>query len=73
MTVADLPMLVGAMLGAVGTVLVVEQFVAALASNHFPTRSAHISHKEVSLRTTYPVLVMIAFGAVLLLASKIVG
>ena len=61
------------MLAVVGTVLVVVQFVMALGTNRFPTRSTHVSPKEISLRTTYPGLVMIAFGTVLLLASKIAG
>ena len=73
MTVADVPTLMGAMLVVVGTILVVIQFIKAVQGNRFPSRSAHISPKTISLRTTYPGLVMIGFGTVLLLAGKIVN
>lgn len=66
-------MLMGAMLVVVGTVLVVVQFFRPAERRHAAhSRNAEISPKGVSLRTTYPGLVMIGFGAALLLAGRII-
>jgi energy-converting hydrogenase Eha subunit E len=54
-TIADLPMLMGAMLVVVGTLLVVVQFFRPAERRHAAhSRNAEISPKGVSLRTTYP-------------------
>jgi hypothetical protein len=60
----------------VGTVLVVVQFFRPAERRHTAhqlARRAEISPKGVSLRTTYPGLVMIGFGTVRLLAGRIIG
>jgi hypothetical protein len=74
LAISDLPMLMGAMLVVVGTILIVVQLVRPTERGHVPlTRRAEISPKGVSLRRTYRRLVMIGFGTVLLLAGGIIG
>lgn len=72
MTISDLPAIIGAMLAVVGNILVLVQFFRS-EGGHAPMRSATVSPKGFNIRTTYPGLVMIAFGTVLLLGGRLIG
>ena len=71
MRIADLPMIMGALLVVVGTILVVVQFAKGDRRDQGVSRSAQFSPKGVTMRTTYPGLIMIGIGAVLLLAGRL--
>ena len=63
--------LAGAALIVFGTILVAFQILRQPPKLFATKRSADVSFKRVKLETTYPGLIMIGIGAVLMLASLI--
>lgn len=73
MTPSLISAIMGSVLIAAGIGLVIYQMQRSPAKHFTHTRSATVSPKEITVKTTYPGLVMIAIGAVMVLAGVVAG
>jgi hypothetical protein len=73
MDLSDASTVLGGLLIVVGLVMTVYQFMKAYARDDFRSRTAKFTPKSVELKTTYPGIILIGIGAVMVMAGGVFG